>query len=201
MTFKKIFDRVALQAGLPILATYAGNTDRTALELVLHCTEAGEEITRRAEWAKLYTEQTLTSGSATYSLPVDFHRLVTGNAISLAATPFTPILPVPAADAWQFIKAMPSTQPYFFLKNGNIEIAPALSANATLRYVSKNWIGTKATDEITDDAAEPDFSGSLLALGTLWRYKRSKGLEHQDVLAEFEAELAREITADRGRNG
>ena len=200
MTFKKIFDRVALQAGLPILGTYAGSTNRTALEMVLHCSEAGEEITRRAEWSQLYSEQAISSGASSVALPVDFHRLVMGRAIAFTNTPFTPVLPVPAADAWDFIKAMPSSQPYFFIRGGSIEFSPALTADATLRYISKNWIAGKTSDEITDDAYEPDFSGSLLALGTLWRYKRAKGVAHEDVLAEFEAELAREIAADRGRS-
>ena len=200
MNFKAIFDRVVLQAGLPVLGTYAGNTNRTALELVLHCTEAAEELIRRAEWSMLYSEQAVASGESSLTLPVDFHRLVSGRAIHLSATPFTPILPVPAADAWQLIKAMPSSQPYFFIKSGAIEFSPALTADAVVRYISAWWIDTKSSDEIPDDTQEPDFSGSLLSLGTLWRYKRAKGIAHEDTLAEFEAEFAREIAADRGRN-
>lgn len=200
MTFKKIFDRVALQAGLPVLATYAGSTNRTAMELVLHCTEAGEEITRRAEWSNLFVGELIPAATQIHPLPVDFHRLIKGRALYHDTTPHTPILPVRGKDAWRLIRKTPSAQPYFCIDVGDIWFAPPLTLDARLLYVSKNWINSQETDEITNDAHEPDFSGSLLALGTLWRYKRAKGLEHQDVLAEFEAELAREIAADRGLN-
>ena len=197
MTLSDILDRVCLQAGIGIPSAYASSSDRTAKELVLHAQEAGEEITRRAEWSKMYREEDIAADATSHPVPADFHRLIMGGAITLK-TSYLPILPVRGADQWAFVQEIPSLQRFFFIKSGAFLFSPAVSAaGATLRYVSKNWI-VDGSDALIADTNEPVFSGSLLALGTLWRYKRSKGLPYEDSHAEFEAELAREIVSDRG---
>jgi hypothetical protein len=200
MSLLTLANRVAAQAALPPFSIVKTNTTPTAVRLLAFIHEAGEEITRRAEWSKLYQERTLTSGLSSYALPVDFHRLVQGGAIILNDTAKTPVLPVKAMDVWSHIDANPSSQPYFFMSGGNVLFSPALTATASFRYISTGWING-AAGNISEFAADTDtakFSETLLALGALVRLKRANGLRYDDLLSEFEAELEREIKADRG---
>ena len=201
MSLLTLMRRVSLQSSLPVFDTIVSNTDRTVIELLNAAHEAGEEITRRAEWSMLYAEDTVPALATSRTLPTGFHRLIQGGAISYAASPFTPILPVKAADVWLAISNAPSAQPYYFIKSGAIRFSPAIpTGGALVRYVTGNWISSNGSPVSTfaTDADTPYFTEPLLALGTLWRYKRMKGLQFDDIEAEFEAELAREIAADRG---
>ncbi|MQX58538.1 hypothetical protein GHK61_19435, partial [Sinorhizobium meliloti] len=103
---------------------------------------------------------------------------------------------------WAVIVGIPSAQPYFFVKGGQVLISPAsAAAGAVIDYVSKNWVmhdpdGPQATFSADDDTTL--FPERLLVKGIIWRWKRQKGLSYEDNLAEFEADLAQEINADRG---
>ena len=201
MSLIDVITRVSLQASLPVFDLIVTNTDRTATELLNACHEAGEEITRRAEWSKLYASSAIPEGSATFTVPTNFHRLIQGGSIVYNASPFTPLHPVKAADVWAAVSGAPSARPHFFIKGGVVNFSPVIPAGgATMNYVVKNWIlhNSIPKDRFVADEDTVQFSEALLALGTLWRYRRMKGLSFEDSLAEFEAELAREISADRG---
>lgn len=201
MTVLTLLNRVALQAGVPEFNSVISTTSRTAKEMLVHLHEAGEEVTRRAEWQALYKSMSLAAGLTTVAFPSDAHRLVSGAAIVCAATPFIPFTPVRSIDQFSIVSAQPSSSPFYFVSGGQIAFAPAVPAGgAVLRYISQNWItsGISDTATISLDGDVPKLSEPLLALGVLWRYKRAKGLGYDDVLSEFEAELAREILADRG---
>lgn len=179
---------------------FVSDSSQTAADLRAAMTTAGEEIMSRAEWSQLYKLDTIASGTSSVDLPDNFHRVLKGNTIYLAATPFTPIAYIRSADVWAQANLLPSSQPYFSIKNGTIKFMPALTADAQFRYMSKNWLesGDDQVDSLTTDGDVPMFPERLLALGTLWRYRRAKGLSWQDYADEFEAMLASEIKADRG---
>jgi hypothetical protein len=180
------------------------NTDQTAIDLLLHCHEAGDEIRGRAEWSKLYRELIVAAAATSVTLPSDFHRLIQGGPITRNSADYIPILPVRSADAWRFLEGQASAQPYYFIGNGQIKFSPALnSSGAMVRYISKNWIhaanvstSTQTTFNLDSDVA--DLPETLLIIGTAWRFKRAKGRPYQDLLDEFETVFAREIRFDRG---
>lgn len=204
MSLLTAINRTCAQAGLPTFDAFysvvgsAASQGRTATELLALAHEAGEEITRRAEWSQLYNSTTSAIGVSTVALPSDFHRLIQGNAIYTRNG--SPVMPVRSFDAWTVISGTPSSQMHYFIQNGLINFAPALRNPVTIRYISKNWIlnGSTPTDAFSDDDDTTRFTDTLLSLGVLWRYKRAKGLAYADSQAEFEAELSREIMADRG---
>lgn len=198
MSLLDIANRVAYQASLATFRRVHSNNDRTAQEILAMAQEAGEEIARRAEWSKMYKEDAVSSGETYKAIPSDFHRLIQGGAITLATG--RPVMPVKGADQWRFLSAVPSTSPHYFIKASQFLFSPALSSAATIAYVSKNWVlsNTSELDAFATDDDTVQFPEPLLALGILWRYRRSKGLQYEDIEAEFEAELAREIRADRG---
>jgi len=74
--------------------------------------------------------------------------------------------------------------------------------NATLNYVSGHFVAkSNGTDFRAVFASDDDstvYTEDLLVKNMVWRWKRQKGLDYTDDLAEFEAMLKAEINADRG---
>lgn len=202
MSILDVVNRVAVQAGIPEFYVFMTNTGRTAREILTHAHEAGEEITRRAEWKDLYTNTTVVASASSLTLPSDFQRLVDGAPIIRTATPFTPFTPVQSRGQWATVSNVSSSSVQFYFVDGSvIRFAPAIpTGGATVFYIKKNWITTSgtATDAFANDADTIAFPEPLLALGILWRYRRAKGLTYADAQAEFEAEFAREIKFNRG---
>ncbi len=98
---------------------------------------------------------------------------------------------------WAFLSRAPSTASYYHLRGGNILFSPALTALATVTYLSKNWVaGGKS--KITDDGDNLLIPERLVARAGIWRWNRLKGFAYDDMLAEFEADLETYIKADRG---
>uniref|UniRef100_UPI0005B34F21 phage adaptor protein n=1 Tax=Rhizobium fredii TaxID=380 RepID=UPI0005B34F21 len=159
--------------------------------------EAGDEIARRADWQK--TLKSLTVTASPENFPSNFQRLTPGGAGRKSDG--TLIRPVTNSGQWAVIVGVPSTTPYFFMKGGQFLFSPTSAAvSAVIDYVSKNWILNAATEQATLSADDNTtlFPERLLVKGVLWRWKRQKGLPFEDNLAEFEADLAQEINADRG---
>lgn len=201
MTLTEIMERVCLQAGLAIPNSYVGSTNRTVMELLTHAQEAGEELNRRAEWSKTYKDLTVSASASSVAIPNDFHRLIESAPVTENGADFSPVYPVQSSGAWRFIEMNPSAQRYYFISGGTMYFSPAFGADGGLvRYIRKTWIDSSGSyvAKFAADDNSPVFSGELMALGTLWRYKRAKGLPHEDILAEYEAEFARELLADRG---
>lgn len=196
---------VCPMASLATFDAFVGNTSQTASDLRAAMLAAGEEIMSRAEWSQLYASAGIAAGTSLYTVPTDFHRVIQGNTLHFSATPFTPIPYIRSADVWSQLSVQSSSQPYFTIKNGYLVFLPTLTATATFRYMSKMWNGQYSdtgpivpTDELATDNDVPYIPARLLGIGTLWRYRRAKGLSWQDYADEYEAMLASEIKADRG---
>lgn len=177
--------------------TVVGNGDPNAQTMIEFAQEAGEEIARRVDWNRTLATASITE--TPFTLPEDFQRLISGGSIICGGGAFA--RSVFNGGEWAVIKSVPSIQPFFFIKGGRIEFAPALAADgAIINYVSKNWLmsGAEAISQISADDNTPLFAGRLLTKGIIWRWRRQKGLAYDDQLAEFEADLAFEISADRG---
>lgn len=175
-----------------------GSDDPNAQTMVTLAKEAGDEIARRVDWQAML--KTGTPIASPYSLPDDYQRLIPGGAVRTAAGAFCRAVTV--GSQWSIIAASASAQPFFFVRGDAILFAPAAAAvGATVDYVSKNWIisdGDQEKDEFGSDDDKTLFPERLMVKGILWRWKRQKGLAYEDNLAEFEADLAQEINADRG---
>lgn len=198
MSLTTIMNRVCPQIGVSVPAAIASGTDKTSIDLMTHCYEAGEEIISRAEWPLLYRELSVAALASSVAIPADFDRFIQGGAVTRNGTGYEPIMPVRGAEAWRFLEKVPSTQPHYFVDGSTLRFSPALtSSGGIVRYVSRNWIeGGQAAFVL--DADEPDIPETLLALGIVWRFKAAKGRPYADLQEEFEAELAREIRFARG---
>lgn len=192
---------VCPMASLPRFDSLVSNTSVTARDVMAAMRMAGEEIAKRAEWTRMVKSATVSSGESLYELPTDFHRLIQGNAVQLLTTPYTPVLVISSNNLFSMVSLLNSTQPYCAVRNGSIIFEPSLTANATVRYITKNWLEDDDDVELDVPSADANtvvFPDQLLGLGTLWRYKRSKGLGFADIKQDFDDLLEIEIKADRG---
>jgi hypothetical protein len=198
MTLLSAVNRVCDIVSLSPFDSVYGSDEPNAQTMVAMAQEVGDEIARRADWQKLLKAHTAAASPVT--LPDDFQRLTPGGPVRTAAGVF--VRPVTNSGQWAVIARISAAQPYFFIRGGQALFSPAsAAASAVIDYVSKNWIlhdpdGPQDAFSADDDTTL--FPERLLVKGIVWRWKRQKGLAYEDNLAEFEADLAQEINADRG---
>lgn len=174
--------------------TIINNTD--AQQMLEYANEGGEEIGRRVDWAAMFATDTATA-TASHSLASDFQRLTPGGAIYTSAGVFA--RPVTNHGEWKIVTAVPSTQVFYFLNGTVVQFSP--SGTYTINYVSTKFCQSGGATGQTAFAADDDvtrFPQRLLTKGIVWRWKRQNGLPYEDQLAEFEADIAMELKANRG---
>lgn len=197
MSLKTIIDEVCDAVSIDRFDAIYGSDDPNALTMLDHAQQAGDEIARRADWqALLRTEALVVSGDP---LPEDFQRLAPGGGIRAADGTF--IRPVTNSGQWAIISQVGSVQPYYFISNGTVRVAPVTAGDgALIDYLSRAWIknGAEFKSEYSVDDDTAVFPERLLVKNVIWRWRRQKGLAFDDQLAEFEADLVQEINSDRG---
>lgn len=192
-----ILPNVMLECGIDRTAPQINGTDYEMSQIRALMNAAGRDIHTRTEWGGAMKDTALSAGMST-SLPSDFQEMAESGAIKLAGSAYRPARPVVDPTMWQMLAGRPSAQPYYHIYGGSVHVAamPA-PTGGTIRYVSKNWlVGNKAAITVNTDV--PVFPEHLLERGTIWRFRRQKGLPYEDVRTEFEADLAAAIMADRG---
>lgn len=157
---------------------------------------AGRDINSRAEWSRAQGSFSVVS-AVSGDLPPDFQRMSDAGAVIFNVNDHVPVRPCMSPELWQLFEKFPPEQPYYLLRDGKIHFTADTGPDGALvRYVSKNW--TASGDAVSSNADVTNFPESLLAKGTIWRWKRQKGLPYDDLIAEFEADLETAVRADRG---
>lgn len=178
------------------------SADETTRRLLATVHQTGDEIARRGDWARMLASATATDGPI--ALPADFRRLVPGGALS--STNGEPIKGPLSSDQWAALASLGATSRTFFTVSGTsilLNRAIAGGETITVNYVSKHWLvasdGTTKRARAGADTDAPLFDETLLVKGAIWRYRRDRGLPGwQDVMSEWEADLAAELRNDRG---
>ena len=197
MTVESVLNNVLPELGVDRTGAQISAGDYEMRQIRALMNAAGRDIARRAEWSGLVRYWTVAGGVDEADLPVDFHRMAERGAVRLNKTGFHPVRAVVAPEQWEFLAARNSSQPYYHLAEGKLRFSPALDSDgARVRYLSSHWVdGRDAITQNGDNLLVPEM---LVERGTIWRWKRQKGLAFDDLLAEFEADLIAEIKADRG---
>ena len=157
---------------------------------------AGREINTRVEWARGAASFTVENVTAV-TLPADWQEIAATGAVTVGTYDYRPARLVTSPEVWQLLQRLPSRQNYFRLEGPSIVFSPPIGpTGATVRYQSKNWLVGKDAVTLNSDVAI--FPERLLARATIYRWKRAKGLPYEDLMAEFEADLATAAKADRG---
>ena len=171
--------------------------------------ETVDEIADRVDLpSPIGKQQVITGdGSEDYALASDFKRL-TRDPMSVYETTTTRRAGVPVLTdgAWTHLENIGSAGAYRYYRlqgyDGNFTIGffanPSTSVSITVSYVSNLWMATAAG---TAGVAFTDATDVLLMprrvveLGIVWRFRKRKGLQYGDVLAEYESHLER-LTTD-----
>jgi hypothetical protein len=198
MTLLTVINEVSDIVSLDGFDSVYGTNDPNAQTMVALAEEAGAEIARRADWKRMLQAHVVSASPEL--LPADYQRLAPGGPVRAADGRF--FRPITNGAQWAVIAGVASAELYCHLSGKTMLFSPAASAaDATIDYISKNWVLGDPYEERDVFRADDDttlFPERLLKKGLTWRWKRQKGLPFEDNLAEFEADLLQEINADRG---
>lgn len=209
MSLLSLAQRAAMKIGLvPVPTTFVGSQDATAILLLECANEEGAELAREWEWQALRAERTFTATNTAAqagALPADFDRMV--NESLFNRTSRRPVNGPLTAQQWQGIKS--SATPMIFdsyrFQGGAIEILPIPTAGTVFafEYLSRQWVrnaqGTARYELFRADDDTALVSEELIRLGTIWRFKQSRGLEYADDMATYERQKVRELGRDGSR--
>lgn len=177
-------------------------SDANAVRLLAFAHEAGDDIAHRGDWRRMLKKTTAVVEPVT--LPDEFERLVPGGAINIIFPTPSPVRGPLSSDQ---IAAMASgrfgatTSLYYTIQGTDIVFSRALAGETVeVNFVRKQWLLNGATykTRATQDADELLFPERLLSRAIVWRHRRETGLQYQDQMAEWEADLAMHLRQDRG---
>lgn len=187
---------VAPNISIAAPSVVVSSNDPNAVKLLQMMNETGRELARRADWGALEKTATITGTGSNdaFALPNDFARLSPGNAVTFNGIPVRGGL---SRDEWQSLSNSQGTPRYFRLSGDTISFYPfpILSATVLVSYQSSGWCA--GGENLLSDADQPLVPAELVIGGTIWRWKRSSGLDFQDYLAEFEAMLEQMAAFDQ----
>lgn len=212
-TVKTILDRAARRVSVRTPTDwYLANTD-TALDLKDCLAETAREILDRVDLPSPITldHEIYGSGGEEYALPNTFLRL-TRDQLAVYENSATRryCIHVPSNGGWTHLKQQggAGVERYFRTygdEGAGFKIAffQPLGANdqVTVSYVTRNWLrssGGILGEEIgaaTDVVLIPE---EIAFLGTVWRFRRIKGMSFGDINAEYEIRVSRAINDGRG---
>lgn len=196
MPLLSIVQASALRVGLTQPASAISSPDPTVQQLVACAQDAGDEYSERWTWLNEKKGSTITGDGVTtlFTLPTNFGTLSPSITFVSSIYP-TLTLPGPVnEDDLLRMKQLPVVvQPSCWRRIGaQIEFFPALANGEIVTYVykSKYWIfdSTGVTPRTTwladtDISIIPD---RLIMLGSIWMWKRGKGLDYAEEFATAE---------------
>lgn len=196
----------AVLCGLTPPTAIIGSTDPNVPVLLRLAQQEGRELSRRHDWQALKVDYTVPSlaTEAQTALPADYQRLLPypelwNRSLGLRYTG-------PTDDVtWGRLKAfnVNSGVGNWRLIGGLLQITPAPAAGQTLAlpYISKNWARSSlgvAQSRFLADTDTTVLPESLITLGVVWRWKKTKGFDYAEDMVTYERELERACSRDRG---
>ena len=210
MTLLTICQNVADFTGFERPTTVIDNTDPIARQLLAFAQREGKQLMRTHAWPILLKEHTFStsSGTAAYSLPSDFDRLVNETVYNRSENdafsgPLTP-------SEYQLLNhgtASSGTTEKFRLKVASnalkFEIDPTPSSTQTIgfEYVSNFFCQSsggsgKAAWSVDTDTGILD--ETLIELGLTWRFRQAHGLDYAEDYRQYQLEIRQAISRQGG---
>lgn len=206
MSYLTIVQRAAQLLSLPTPATVVGSTDPNVVQLGALANEVGEALSRDHDWQALtrqYTFQTADAEEQPDAVPDDWDRFLPDTFYNRTTIRQLQLI---TPQVWQAIKALPALgTPYIMWRerDGVFLTTPTPPADQTIayEYVSKNWVLSPASvprSYFQEDADTTYLDERLLRLGTIWRFKQTKGLDYAEDLKTYEIERQKTQGKDGG---
>ncbi|MEQ1519720.1 MAG: hypothetical protein ABL936_00445 [Aestuariivirga sp.] len=206
LTLLEVAQAVARDVGLAQPTAVVGatdDTDRGMVEMKQHLDFVGEELARRVDWSALRSEVTLTgNGSALeHPLPASYLRMMAGNAVKLAVS-FAIVRGGLSAEEFKSLPPVVGTPRFYFIGGPRgaktISFWPFLANTfeATALVQSENWVASATSYQADGNIAL--VPSPLMVKGGIARWRRQKGMDYADYVAEYEAALANYAEFDDG---
>lgn len=175
--------------------------------------ETISELQKRLDWASPIGKQTVITGDGStvaHSLPSNYVRIATGELAVYETNTTRRVGVAVASDGeWTHINEIGTGGGARFYKiegyegNYTISFYPTLEdgATVTVSYVSNVWMVASSGVEGTSFTDENDvvlYPRRILELGTIWRFRKRKGMQFEDIYAEYEAWIATTANRQRG---
>lgn len=196
MSYLTIVQRAAQLLSLPTPATVVGSTDPNVVQLGALANEVGEELARDHDWQAL-TQQHLFTTSGTEdqpdAVPDDWDRFLPDTFFNRTTIRQLQLI---TPQVWQAIQALPALgTPYIMWRERDgvflTTPTPPVGQEIAYEYVSKNWALSPSSVPQSYFQADADtayLDDRLIRLGTIWRFKQTKGLDYGEDLKTYEVE-------------
>lgn len=206
LTLLQVAQSVARDVGLAQPTAVVGSTDDTNRGMVemKQCLDfVGEDLSRRVDWSALRTEVTLTGNGSAFAhpLPASYLRMMAGNAVKLAVS-LAIVRGGLSAEEFLSLPAVVGTPRYYLIGGPRgaktISFWPYLANafGATALVQSENWVASATSYQADSDIAL--LPSPLMVKGGIARWRRQKGMDFADYVAEYEAALANYAEFDDG---
>lgn len=211
MTCLSIIQTVTARLGLSTTNSAVGATDAQIQQVVALCNEEGQELAARYPWTALQNETSLTTLAAEdqgvmTTLAPGLNYII--NDTIWNRTLKRPVFGPKTPQTWQQNKAFAIAGPWsnFRIKGGHLYMYPPPVAGQScyFEYISKNWCtdstGATGYSAWNDDADVPVLDEQLIVLGTIWRFKKTKGFEYAEDFNTYERRVLDAMARDGGKD-
>lgn len=207
MTALTILQGACAALNLPQPTSTVGSTDPRVLQMLALLRHELDNERSRHDWTGLITTDaptlTATSAIATVTLPTDFKRFVPNGTIYHTTT-LRPIIGPLSTLEWQQITlgTTPTSTLYWRRFGSTFKIAGATTGDTiSYDYISSYPVQTaggvaKAAFTADDDTSR--LPENLAELGLIWRWLKANNLDYAEEMSNYERELERATTEDRG---
>ena len=206
MALLQMIQDVSDEIGLPRPSAVIASTDTQTRQLLAAANREGKDLATRHRWSALQVEKTHTTLGAQLQGTVEsimpgFNWLLNETMWnrSLRERVGGPLTPID----WQLLQASTVSGPYadFRIRQGKLYMFPAPTVSQTigLEYISRYWCQDTSADGQDRWAADDDtgvLSEDIMTLGTIWRWKKSKGFDYAEDFRTYEEQVANAISRD-----
>lgn len=199
------------EIGITAPNTAVGSTDLQIIQITQLANREGKSLANRYPWTALVQQATYTTLAAEdqgaligdiLDEDVGFKYIV--NETIWDRTGKYAVAGPTAGPRWQAEKSFSITGPYnrYRIYGGHLYLLPAPDAGRTIafEYLSENWVqdedATETRNKFTLDSDLPILDSDLITLGTIWRWKKSKGFEYAQDFEDYESAVADAMARD-----
>lgn len=211
-TCLSIVQSVCKRLGLQSPSVAIGNNDPQIANILEICNEEGQELSARSDaWTELQQQATYTTVAAEDQGAIETIapglKFIINDTIwnrSLRRPVFGPTTP----QVWQQQEAFAINGPWswFRIQGGHLKMFPVPVAGQScyFEFITSQWLtdttGATGYDAWQADTDIPRLDYQLLILGTIWRWKKLKGLEYAEDFNTYERRVMDALGRSGGRN-
>jgi hypothetical protein len=207
MSVLTALQRASTAIGLAVPAAVFSSTEREHVELQDVANTVARDIADFYDWQVLKAIATITGDGTTtaWSLPSDYGRQLKKAHLWASTFPGAPLEHITDTDRWLgiVVSGFTGTTGQWTIYGDQLHILPALANLATAKYFyQKNAIVDPASGvnkaRFTIDTDVFLLDEDSLELGTIYKWKRNKGLPYAEEMQDYNDRLSVRVGNDKG---